>query len=86
MGGGVSKITANGDRSHVIKRHLLLGRKARTNLDSILKSRTITALTKVLIVKAEEFPVVFMDVRGGPLRKLSVEELILFNCGVGEDS
>ena len=83
---GGSKITADGDCSQEIKRHLLLGRKARTNLDSILKSRTITALTKVLIVKAEEFPVVFMDVRGGPLRKLSVEELILFNCGVGEDS
>ena len=43
-------------------------------------------LTKVLIVNAEEFPVVCMDVRGGPLRELSVEELILFNCGAGEDS
>ena len=57
-----------------------------TSLNSILKSRDSTALTKVLIVNAEEFPVVCMDVRGGPLRKLSVEELILFNCGAGEDS
>ena len=82
----VCKITADGDCSHEIKRHLLLGRKAMTNLNSILKSRDSTALTKVLIVNAEEFPVVCMDVRGGPLRKLSVEELILLNCGVGEDS
>ena len=50
--GGGSKITANGDCSHEIKRHLLLGRKAMTNLDSILKSRDITLLTKVHIVKA----------------------------------
>ena len=81
-----SKITADGDCSHEIKRCLLLGRKAMTSLNSILKSRDSTALTKVLIVNAEEFPVVCMDVRGGPLRKLSVEELILFNCGAGEDS
>ena len=53
-----SKITANGDCSHEIKRHLLLGRKAMTNLDSILKSRDITLLTKVYIVKAIVFPVV----------------------------
>ena len=53
-----SKITANGDCSHEIKRHLLLGRKAMTNLDSILKSRDITLLTKVHIVKAIVFPVV----------------------------
>ena len=54
----VSKITADSDCSHEIKRHLLLGRKAMTNLDSILKSRHITLLTKVPIVKAMVFPVV----------------------------
>ena len=55
---GGSKITANGDCSHEIKRHLLLGRKAMTKLDSILKSRDITLLTKVHLVKAVVFPVV----------------------------
>ena len=53
-----SKITADGDWSHEIKRHLLLGRKAMTNLDSILKSRDITLLTKIHLVKAMVFPVV----------------------------
>ena len=53
-----SKITADGDCSHEIKRHLLLGRKAMINLDSILKSRDITLLTKIHIVKAVVFPVV----------------------------
>ena len=53
-----SKITSNGDRSHEIKRYLLLGRKTMTNLDSILKSRDITLLTKVCLVKAMIFPVV----------------------------
>ena len=60
-----SKITADGDCSHEIKRHLLLGRKAMTNLDSILKSRDITLPTNVCIVKAMFFPVVLMDVRIG---------------------
>ena len=55
---GGSKITANGDYSHEIKRHLLLGRKAMTNLDSILKSRDITLPTKFSLVKAMVFPVV----------------------------
>ena len=55
---GGSKITADGDCSHEIKRHLLLGRKAMSNLDSILKSRDITLLTKVHLVKAMVFPVV----------------------------
>ena len=63
---GGSKITADGDCSHEIKRHLLLGRKAMANLDSILKSRDITLPTKVGIVKAMVFPVVIMDVRVGP--------------------
>ena len=53
-----SKITAHGDCSHEIKRHVLLGRKAVTNLDSVLKSRDITLQTKVLLVKAMVFPVV----------------------------
>ena len=55
---GGSKITADGDCSHEIKKHLLLGRKVMTNLDSMLQSREITLLTKVLIVKAMVFPVV----------------------------
>ena len=53
-----SKITAHGDCSHEIKRHLLLGRKAKTNLDSILKSKHITLLTKVSLVKGMVFPIV----------------------------
>ena len=60
-----SKITAAGDCSHEIKRHLLLGRKVMTNLDSILKSRDITLPTKVYLVKAMVFPVTCMDVRVG---------------------
>ena len=79
-----SKITADGDCSHEIKRHFLLGRKAMTKLDSIFKSRDITLPTKVHLVKAMVFPAV-MDVRVGPWRKLSAEELMILNCGVGED-
>ena len=60
-----SKIAADGDCSHEIKRHLLLGRKAMTSLDSILKSRDITLPTKVHIVKAMVFPVSCVDVRAG---------------------
>ena len=63
MGG--LRITADGDCSHEIKRHLLLGRKAVANLDSILKSRDINLPTKVRLVKAMVFPVVIMDVRVG---------------------
>ena len=62
---GGSKITANGDCSHEIKRHLLLGRKTMTNLDSILKSRDITLLTKFHLVKAMVFQESCMDVRVG---------------------
>ena len=80
-----SKITADGDCSHEIKRCLLLGSKVMTNLDSILKSRDITLPTKVCLVKAMVFPVV-MDVRVGLWRKLSAKKLMLLNCGVGEDS
>ena len=61
-----TKITADGDCSHEIKRHLLLGRQAMTNLDSILKSRDITLLKNVHLVKAVVFPVVKYDVRVGP--------------------
>ena len=86
-----SKITADGDFSHEVKRHLLLGRKIMTNLDSILKSRDITLATKVCLVKAMVFPIALeilscMDVKVGLSRKLSTEELMLLNCGVGEDS
>ena len=83
---GGSKITADGDCSREIKRCLLLGRKVMTNLDSIFKSRDITFPTKIRLVKATAFPVVCMDVRVGPYRKLSTEDLMLLNCGVGEDS
>ena len=80
------KITADSDCSHKIKRCLLLGRKAMTNLDSILKSRDITLLTKVHRVKAMVFPVVMYDMRVGPERRLNAKELMLLNCGAGEDS
>ena len=83
---GGSKITADGDRSHEIKRHLLLGRKVMTNLDSILKSRDITLPTKVCLVKAMVFPVVMCGCEIWTIKKLSTEELMLLNCGVGEDS
>ena len=64
-----SKITADGDCSHEIKRHLLLGRKAMTHLDSILKSRDITLLTKVCIVKAMVFPVVMNRCESWTIKK-----------------
>ena len=80
-----SKITADGDCSHEIKRLLLLGRKVMTNLDSILKSRNITLPTKVSLVKAMVFPVVMYGCESWTI-KLSAEELMLLNCGVGEDS
>ena len=78
-----SKVTADGDCSHEVKRCLLLGRKVITNLDSVFKSRDITLLTKVRLVKSMVFPVVM---RVGLYRKLSAEKLMLLNCGVGEDS
>ena len=81
-----SKITADGDCSHEIKRRLLLGRKAMTSLDSILKSRDITLSTKVCLVKAMVFPVVMYGCESWPIKKLSIKELMLLNCGVGEDS
>ena len=66
---GSSKITADGDCSHEIKRHLLLGRKAMTNIDSILKSRDITLLAKVHLVKAMVFPVVMYGCESWTLKK-----------------
>ena len=83
---GGSKSTADGDCSYEIKRHLLLGRKVMTNLYSILKSRNITLPTKVHLVKAMVFPVVMYGCESWNIRKLSAEELMLLNCGVGEDS
>ena len=83
---GGSKITADGECSHEIKRHLLLGKKVMTNLDSILKSRDITLSTKVHQVKAMVFPVVIYGCESWTIRKLSTEELMLLNWGVGEDS
>ena len=81
-----SKITADGDCSHEIKRRLLLGRKVMTNLDSILKSRDITLSTKVCLVKAVVFPVVMYGCESWTVKKLSAKELMLLNSGVGEDS
>ena len=66
---GGSKITADGNCSHEIKRHLLLGRKVMTNLDSILKSRDITLLTKVCLIKAMIFPVVMYGYESWTLKK-----------------
>ena len=83
---GGPKITAEGDCSHEIKRHLLLGRKFMSNLKSILKSRDFTLSTKVCLVKAMIFPVVVYGCECWTLKKLSAEELMLLNCCVGEDS
>ena len=81
-----SKITADADSSHEIKRHLLLGKNAMTNPDSILKSRDITLPTKVHLVKSMVFPVVMYGCESWTIKKLRTEELILSNCGIGEDS
>ena len=81
-----TKITADGDCSHEIKRHLLLGRKAMTNIDSILKNRNITLPTKVHLVKAIYFPVVMYGCESWTLKKAECQELMLLNCDVGEDS
>ena len=81
-----SKITADGDCSHEIKRRLLLGRKVMINLDSILKSRDITLPRKVCLVKAMFCPVVMYGRESWTIRKLSTEVLMPLNCGVGEDS
>ena len=81
-----SKITADRDCSHEIKRRLLLGRKAMTHLVSILKTRGITLLTKVCLVKAIVFPVVMYGCESWTIKKTEHEEFMLLNCGVKEDS
>ena len=81
-----SKITADGDWSTENKRRLLLGKKVMTKLDSIFKSRDITLPTKVHQVKAMVFLWSCVNVRVGVWRRLSAEEWMLLNCGVGEDS
>ena len=81
-----SKITADGDCSHEIKRCLLLGRKVMTNLDSILKSRDITLSTKVYLVKAMVFPVVMCGCESWTVKKAECQCIDSLNCGVGEDS
>ena len=78
-----SKVTADGDCGHKIKRHLLLGRKPMTNLDSILKNRDITLPTKVHIVKAMVFLVVLYGCESWTIKK--AEDLMFLNCGIGED-
>ena len=81
-----SKITADGDCCHEIKRRLLLGRKAMTNLNSILKSRSITLPTKVRLVKAVVFPIVMYGCENWTIKKAECQRMMLLNCGVGEDS
>ena len=83
---GGSKITADGDCSHEIKRHLLLGRKVMTNLDSIFKSRDITLPTKVHLVKTMVFPVVIYGCESWTIKKAECRRIDAFDCGVGEDS
>ena len=80
------QITADGNYSHEIKRHLLLGRKVITNLDSILKSRDITLPVKVHLVKAMVFPVVMYRCESWIVKKAECRKVMLLNCGVGEDS
>ena len=82
---GGFKITTDGDCSHETKRHLLLGKKAITNLDSLVKHRDTALPTKVYLVKAMVFPVVMYGCESWTI-KLRVEELMLLYCGVGEDS
>ena len=82
----VSKINVDGDCSYEIKRHLLSGRKAKTNLKGILRSKDITLLTKVHLVKTVVFPVVMYGCESRTMKWLGTEELMLLNCGVGEDS
>ena len=77
-----SKITADGDCSHEIKKHLLLGRKAMTNLDSILKSRGITLPAKVHLVKATVFPVVVYGCESWTIKKAEHQRMVLLNCGI----
>ena len=84
--GGGSKITADDDCSHEIKRCLLLGRKVMTNLDNILKSRDITLPTNVGLVKAMVFPGVMYGCESWTIEKVEHRRIDVLNCGVGEDS
>ena len=83
---GGSRVTADGDCSHEIKRHLFLGRKVMTNLDSILKSIDITLFTKVHLVKAMVFPIVMYGCESWTIKKAEHQKLMLLNCVAGEDS
>ena len=83
---GGSKIIADGDCSHEMKRYVLLGRKVMTNLDTILKNRDITLLTKVHLVKAVVFPVVMYGCESWTIKKAEGQRIDALNCGVGEDS
>ena len=83
---GGSKITADGDCSHEIKTHLLPGRKAMTNLESILKSRDITLPTKVHLVKAMVFPLVMYGCESWTIKKVEHQRIDVLNYSVGEDS
>ena len=80
-----SKITVDGDCSHEIKRHSLLKRKAMTNLDSVLKSRDITLLTKVQLAKAVVFPVVMYGCKSWTIKKAEGQKIDALNCGAGKD-
>ena len=82
----IHKITADGDCSHEIKRHLLLGRKVMTNLNSISKSRDITLATKVHLGKAMVFPVFRYGCESWTVKKAECRRIDAFECGVGEDS
>ena len=81
-----SKTTADGDYSHEIKKCFLLGRKAITNLDNVLKSEDIPLPTKVHLVKAMVFPVVMCGCESWTIKNAECEELMFLNCGVRQDS
>ena len=81
-----SKITADGDYSHEIKRHLLLGRKAMTNIDSLLETRAITLPTKIHLVKAMVFPVVMYGCESWAIKKVECQRIDAFELWCGEDS
>ena len=81
-----SKITADGDYSHEIKRHLLLGRKAITNIDSLLETRAITLPTKIHLVKAMVFPVVMYGCESWAIKKVECQRIDAFELWCGEDS
>ena len=81
-----SKITVDGYCSHKIKTCLLLGRKAMTNLDSILKSRDITLPSQICVIKAMVFPLVMYGCESWTIKKSEHQRIDTLNCGAGEDS